>query len=204
LTINNLNLLNNPFIMKKLCEILVSHLAIYRLKGSIRMKKFWILFSAIMFAVGLTACSAEEKAEPEKTETEETAAPAANPKSVMYKFYMSIVSTINEADADLNAYEGEEDPKAQAELKAAASESAAAVAAKVEGLEVPADLKDQKAELETAIKDLAESYKMKSEELKKDAPAFDAANEKFAQGEEKIGAAFESLDMNKPSLAKEL
>ena len=43
-----------------------------------------------------------------------------------------------------------------------------------------------------------------AEELKKDAPALDAADEKFAQGEEKIGAAFESLEMNKPSLAKEL
>lgn len=167
------------------------------------MKKFWILLSAITFAIGLTACSAEkEEAQPEKKESEEAAKPAANPKSVMYKFYMSIVNTINEADADLNAYEGAEEPTA--EDKAAASESAAAVATKVEGLEVPADLNDQKADLETALNDIAESYKMKSEELKKDAPAFDAADEKFAQGEEKIGAAFESLEMNKPSLAKEL
>ena len=96
------------------------------------MKKFWILLSAITFAIGLTACSAEkEEAQPEKKETEKAAEPAANPKSVMYKFYMSLVNSINEADADLNAYEGEEDPKAQAELKAAASESEAAVATKV-------------------------------------------------------------------------
>ena len=168
------------------------------------MKKFWILLSAITFAIGLTACSAEEKAEPKKTETEEAEKPAANPKSVMYKFYMSIVRTINDADADLNAYEGEEDPEAQAELKGAASESAAAVAEKVEGLEVPAELNDQKADLEAALADISESYRLKAEELKKDAPAFDAADEKFAQGEEKIGAAFESIDMKKPSLAKEL
>ncbi|MBT2693720.1 hypothetical protein [Bacillus sp. ISL-55] len=167
------------------------------------MKKFWILLSAITFAIGLTACSGEkEEAQPENKKSEEAAKPAANPKSVMYKFYMSIVRTINDADADLNAYEGAEEPTP--EEKAAASESAAAVATKVEGLEVPADLKDQKADLETALKDIAESYKMKSEELKKDAPAFDAADEKFTQGEEKIGAAFESLEMNKPSLAKEL
>lgn len=169
------------------------------------MKKFWILLSAITFAIGLTACSAEkEEAQPEKKEAEKAAEPAANPKSVMYKFYMSLVRSINEADADLNAYEGEEDPEAQAELKAAASESAAAVAAKVEGLEVPAELKDQKADLEAALTDIAESYKLKAEELKKDAPAFEAADEKFTQGEEKIGAAFESIDLKRPSLAKEL
>ncbi|MCM3664906.1 hypothetical protein M3204_10850 [Mesobacillus subterraneus] len=171
------------------------------------MKKFWILLSAITFAIGLTACSAEKEAEPEKKETEnketeQAAEPAVNPKSVMYKFYMSIVNTINEADGDLNAFEGAEEPTA--EDKAAASASAAAVATKVEGLQVPAELKDQQADLEAALKDIAESYKLKSEELKKDAPVLDAADEKFAQGEEKIGAAFESLEMNKPSLAKEL
>ena len=120
----------------------------------------------------------------------------------MYKFYMSIVNTINEADADLNAYEGADEPTA--EDRAAASESAATVAANVEGLEVPAELKDQQADLEAALTDIAESYTLKAEELKKDAPALEAADEKFAQGEEKIGAAFESLEMNKPSLAKEL
>jgi hypothetical protein len=166
------------------------------------MKKFWILLAAITFALGLTACSADKEAEPEKAETETAEKPAVNPKSAMYKFYMSIVNTINEADADLNAYEGAEEP--EPEEKAAASESAAAVATKVEGLEVPAELKDQKADLEGALKDLAESYKLKAEELKKDAPALEAADEKFAQAEEKIGAAFESVDMKKPSLAKEL
>jgi hypothetical protein len=166
------------------------------------MKKFLILLTAITLAIGLTACSAEKEAEPEKTESEEASKPAVNPKSAMYKFYMSIVNTINEADADLNAYEGAEEPTP--EDKSAASESAAAVASKVEGLEVPAELKDQKADLDAALKDLAESYKIKAEELKKDAPALEAADEKFAQAEEKIGAAFESVEMKKPSLAKEL
>jgi hypothetical protein len=166
------------------------------------MKKFWILLSAITFAIGLTACAAEKEAEPEKKETEKAAEPAVNPKSVMYKFYMSIVNTINEADGDLNAFEGAEEPTA--EDKAAASASAAAVATKIEGLEVPAELKDQKADLEAALKDIADSYKAKAEELKKDAPSLDAANETFAKGEEKLGTAFESLEMNKPLLSKEL
>lgn len=176
------------------------------MKGRTKMKKFWILLSAITFAIGLTACSTdkEKEAQPEKKETEEAAKPAANPKSAMYKFYMSVVNAINEADADLSAYEGEEDPKAQAELKAAASASAAKVASNVEGLEVPADLKDQKADLEAAIKDIAASYNAKAEELKKDAPNMEAADATFAQGEEKLGAAFESVGMNKPVLSKEL
>jgi uncharacterized phage infection (PIP) family protein YhgE len=167
------------------------------------MKKFWVLLSAITFAIGLTACSAEKEAEPEKKETEEAAKPAANPKSAMYKFYMSLVNTINEADADLNTYEGA-DPESQAELKAAASESAATVASKVEGLEVPAELKDQQADIEAALKDIAASYQTKADELKKDAPNMEAADATFAQGEEKLGAAFESLKMNKPLLSKEL
>lgn len=168
------------------------------------MKKFWILLSAITFAIGLTACSAEKEAEPEKKETEEAAKPAANPKSELYKFYSSLVNTINEADADLNAYEGEDDPKAQAELKAAASESAAAVASKVESLEIPAGLEDQKADLEAALKGIAASYSTKAEELKKDAPNMEAADASFAQGEEKLGAAFESVEMRRPVLSKEL
>jgi hypothetical protein len=171
------------------------------------MKKFWILLSAITFAIGLTACSAEKETEtaPEKKETEEAAKePAANPKSVMYKFYMGLVKTINEADADLNAYEGEEDPKAQAELKAAASASAAAVATNVQALEIPAELKDQKADLEAALKDIAASYQTKADELKKDAPNMEAADAAFASGEEKLGTAFESLEMNKAALSKEL
>ncbi|RSD25457.1 hypothetical protein [Mesobacillus subterraneus] len=168
------------------------------------MKKIWILLSAILLTISLTACSSDSKQEsaPEKTETEEAAKPAVNPKSVMYKFYMNIVNTINASDAELNAYEGAEEPTA--EEKAAASTSAAKVAEELKKLEVPEELKDQKADLEAAVQDLADSYNVKAEELKKDAPSFEAADEKFAQGEEKIGTAFESIEMKRPSLAKEL
>ncbi|MDQ0413116.1 MULTISPECIES: hypothetical protein [Mesobacillus] len=166
------------------------------------MKKFWIFLAAIAFALGLAACSADKEVQPGNTATEKAEKPAENPKSTLFRFYMSIVNTINQADADLNAYEGAEEPTP--DEKVAASTSAAAVESDLQGLEVPAELKDQKADLEAALKDLAESYNMKAEELKKDTPALDPANEKFAQAEEKIGAAFESVDMKKPSLAKEL
>lgn len=169
------------------------------------MKKFWIMLSAVTFAIGLTACSAEKEAEPEKkeTETEEAAQePAVNPKSVMFKFYMSIVNGINDADADLNAYLGEEEPTA--EMKTAASESAAAVAAKLQSLEVPAEIEDQKADLEAAVKDLAASYQAKADELKKDAPSLEASDATFTQAEEKLGAAFESIELKRPNLAKEV
>lgn len=167
------------------------------------MKKFWILLSALFFAVGLTACSAEKDEKPEKKETEEVAKePAANPKSVMFKFYMSIVNGINEADADLNAYLGEEAPTP--EMKTAASESAAAVATKLQSMEVPAGVEDQKADLEAAVKDLAASYQAKADELKKDAPSMEASDATFTQAEEKLGAAFESIELKRPNLAKEV
>ncbi|WP_210366507.1 hypothetical protein [Bacillus sp. REN3] len=167
------------------------------------MKKRWILLTALMMAIGLTACSGQKEAEPEKKETEEAGKEAAsNPKKAMYKFYMSLVNGINEADADLNAYLSEEQPTA--EMKTAASESASAVASKVESLEIPTELKDQKADLEAALKDIAGSYKAKAEELKKDTPSMEAADATFTQGEEKLGTAFESIDMKKPSLAKEV
>ena len=173
------------------------------IKGEKKMKKFWILLTALTFAIGLTACSAEKDAEPEKKETEEVAKePAANPKSVLYKFYRSLVNAINEADVDLNAYEGEEEPTP--EMKNAASESAAAVATKVQSMEIPAGLEDQKADLEAALKDIAASYQAKADELKKDAPSMDAADASFTQGVEKLGAAFESIEMRVPDLAKEV
>lgn len=167
------------------------------------MKKIWYALAAMAIAIGLTACSAEEKSEPEKKESEEVAnEPAVNPKKSLYKLYVSLVKSINDADAELNAYLGEEEPTA--EMKTAASESAAKVAANIENLEIPAELKDQQADLEAAFKDIADSYLAKAEELKKDAPALDATEETFTQGVEKLGAAFESLEMNKPNLSKEI
>lgn len=169
------------------------------------MKKFWILLSALTFTLGLTACAADQEAEPEQKDTEEAAEEetAVNPKSVMYKFYRSMVESINEADAELNAYEGEEEPTA--EMRETARESAATVATKIQAMEAPAELEDdQKADLEAALEELAASYQAKADELKKESPSMEAADASFNQAVEKLGAVFESVEMRKPNLAKEI
>ncbi|MFC0273017.1 hypothetical protein ACFFIX_16445 [Metabacillus herbersteinensis] len=54
-------------------------------------------------------------------------------------------------------------------------------------IEVPEDLKDHKEDLDAAVKNLTESYHAKAEELAKENPTLDVANETFVQGEEKLG-----------------
>lgn len=163
------------------------------------MKKFWLLLSALILSLALTACAdnAEEKTadkEQEKAPTEEEV------KKALVKFYMNLERTINEVDVDLNAYEGAEEP--DAEQKAKASESATAVVGKMKEIKIPEELKDQKADIEAALQDYTASYETKAEELKKDAPSLEAADASIVQGDEKLGAVFESVGLLKPSLAK--
>ncbi|WP_108672077.1 hypothetical protein [Peribacillus acanthi] len=167
------------------------------------MKKFWLLLSALTLSLALAAC-AEKKEETTTEETTKEEAPKeeVNLKSVLYKFYADIPAKINAKDADLNAYLAEEAPTP--EMKTKASEAAAAVAAELQGITVPAELEAQKADLEAGIKEIADSYTAKAEELKKDAPVLDAANATFQAGVDKIGAAFESIGMLKPNLDKEV
>ncbi|WP_071458693.1 hypothetical protein [Bacillus massilinigeriensis] len=169
------------------------------------MKKFWLLATALVFAIGLTACSGGEKGEKASEGTkEESKASGDNVKKSLYKLSMEISKTINDADADLNAFENAAPEEQTPDMKTKAAESAAAVSSALDKLEVPADLKDQKADLEAAIDEFSASYKAKAEELKKDAPSLDAANETFLKGEEKLGKVFESAKMNKPLLSKEV
>nr|WP_263327481.1 hypothetical protein [Neobacillus sp. Marseille-Q6967] len=163
------------------------------------MKKFWIIISAITMTLALSACAGNAE---EKTAKEEEAAGPTKEEvqKSLVKFYMGLEKEINAVDVDLNTYEGAEEP--DAEQKAKASESAAATAAKVKEVEIPAELKDQKADIEAALEDISASYQAKADELKKDAPALDTANETFTQGEEKLGKVFEDLELLKPSLAK--
>lgn len=168
------------------------------------MKKFWLLSSALVLSIVLTACSDNSGAEADKKDSKESAASSeSNGKGSLVRFYSEMTKTINETDADLNAFEAAEETPT-ADMKAKASESAAAVADQLSKLEVSDDLKDQKADLEAAIKTLAESYTAKSEELKKDSPSLDAANAKFTEGEEQLGKVFESVKLMKPSLATEV
>ncbi|UHA62060.1 hypothetical protein KDJ21_010660 [Metabacillus litoralis] len=172
------------------------------------MKKFWFLISVLMLSIGLAACSEESEGttkEQDKAAGEEATEGAdkeQNAKSAMMQFYMTVSKAINENDADLNAYEAEEEPTA--EMKTAAEASAAAVVEGLNGVEVPEELADHKADLEAAIKDLSDSYQAKADELKKDAPSLDATNETFTQGDEKFGKVFEAVGLNPSSLGTEV
>lgn len=180
--------------------------------GGINMKKFLVLLSALTMAIGLAACSSNS-ASSEKKETKTASADTkkVDVKQVLVKFYMDLYNNINQKDEDLNTYEGLVDKKAEdstvvitPDQKAKASDSAAAVAAYLNGLQSPADLKDQKAGVDAAIKDLAASYQAKADELKKDAPNLDAANAAFAKADDELGTVFVNMKLFKPSLAKQV
>lgn len=165
------------------------------------MKKIFLLASVLTLALGLAACSSSSdnaaKKENKGTETAKT-----DLKKPMVKFFMDLSKKINAKDADLNTYENAEAPTP--EEKQAAITSATAVAEEVKSIQVPTELKSKKADLESALKDIADSYQAKAEELKKDAPSLDAANATFTQGEEKLGKVFTSVKLLKPSLNKEV
>jgi hypothetical protein len=175
------------------------------------MKKFLLVVSAIMMAFGLTACSSNNEGKTDKKEAKEEAATKVDIKKELVRFYMDLGNKINAKDADLNAYVAmatKEDAKPEelptAEDRAKASESAGAVASELNNYQIPASLKDKKADLEAAIKDFAASYQAKAEELKKDTPNFDAATATFTQGEEKLGKVFESEKLLPPSVDKQV
>jgi len=175
------------------------------------MKKFLLVVSAIMMAFGLTACSSNNEGKTDKKEAKEEVATKVDIKKELVRFYMDLGNKINAKDADLNSYVAmatKEDAKPEelptAEDRAKASESAAAVASELNNYQIPASLKDKKADLEAAIKDFAASYQAKAEELKKDTPNFDAATATFTQGEEKLGKVFESEKLLPPSVDKQV
>ncbi|MCV9886988.1 hypothetical protein [Metabacillus halosaccharovorans] len=174
------------------------------------MRKFWFLFSTLVFAIGLTACAGEteESTESQNTKSEDATAEEGtdkeqNAKSAMMRFYMSTSKAINEHDGDLNVYEAsEEEPTA--EMKTSAEASAKAVVEQLKTIEIPEELADQKADLESAIEDLTASYQTKADELAKDAPSLDAANETFTQADEKLGKVFEDVGLIPTSLSTEV
>lgn len=173
------------------------------------MKKFLGLFLALMMALGLAACTSKDDAKKDtvKDTPKETAAPKVDVKKEIVKFYMELGDKINAKDVDLNTYEkkaAKPEELPTADEKAKASESAAAVAAELTSTQIPEGLKDQKADLEAALKDYASSYQAKADELKKDTPNLEAADATFAQAEEKLGKVFESAKLLPPSLGMQV
>ncbi|NRD77665.1 hypothetical protein HPT25_09415 [Bacillus sp. BRMEA1] len=170
------------------------------------MKRIHLLVAALLVTLGLSACSS-------KSDQTEANAKADSPssktavKSEMVNFYTELGNTINAKDTDLNTYE-KDIAKAGAKItpdeKLKASESAASVVAVLKAVQIPAALKDQKGDLESALKDYEASYQMKADELKKANPSLKAANALFAKGEEELGKAHKSLNLLAPSLDKQV
>jgi hypothetical protein len=176
------------------------------------MKKILMVASALTVAIGLSACSSKDTAKTDNKETKEVAASKeTDVKKPLVKFYMDLGQKINDRDVDLNTYETKAakaatDPtvKITPEMKTKASAASAAVAAELNNIQIPAELKDQKSDLEAAVKDIAASYQMKADELKKDTPSMDAANASFTKGQDELGKVFESVKLLKPDLSKQV
>ena len=170
------------------------------------MKKLLLLIASLSLV--LAACT-EEKVEKkvtttEGTETEEKSDVAGE----MVKFYLSISQTINTVDDDLNAYEFTEEPTEAVELKKmrdAAKVAAANAAVKVGELEVPAELKDQKVAIESALTKMQESYTMKSEALAVEGKVdFDEAKAKFEEADAELNKVLKEVGLAESSIAKEV
>lgn len=154
------------------------------------MKK--MLLATAAFGLLLAGCSEDAPKEETKAPAEETKLEGSSVKADLMKLYMSIPNTINETDADLNAYEavvGDETADLAA-LKAPAVSSAQATATAVEGIEVPDSLADQKDALETALADLKTIYDEKAAAIEADdAAKLEETNAKY----EEVDATFNAL-----------
>ncbi|MCM3767322.1 hypothetical protein [Neobacillus niacini] len=178
------------------------------------MKKFLVSLAALALFLGLAACSSNDESKTEEKDTkktEEAAAPKNDVKKDLVKFYNGLAEKINAKDGDLNAYEAKaakKDPKPEdlptAEDRAKASESAAAVAAELNSTQIPVELKDHQADLEAAVKEYAAAYQAKADELKKDAPNFEAAEATYTKAEEALGKVYEAEKMFPPSLGNQV
>ncbi|AYC30046.1 hypothetical protein [Paenisporosarcina cavernae] len=172
------------------------------------MKKLGFL--VIAASLLLAACNDDKEAT--NTSNNETASEeTSNVSGDMMKFYFSVSKTINQADADLNAFEGaqakEELPEGDelATMKEAAKTSALETKSAIEGLEIPAELDAQKADIEAALTDFANAYQMKADALEASADAnLEAANEAMVSADEKLNKVLEDTGLAPSSITNEV
>lgn len=163
------------------------------------MKKNMILIPAlVMMTLGLAACSTTNQSNNEKKVSK--AAAQTDLKRPLVDFYTEITKQINEKDAALNTYEASDKPTNQ--MMTEASVSAADVSAQISQIKIPAELNREKDQLEAALKDIADSYSAKAEELKKAKPTLDDANATFTKGVDELGKVYEDNKLFKPDLSK--
>ncbi|WP_342543166.1 hypothetical protein MHH33_05375 [Paenisporosarcina sp. FSL H8-0542] len=174
------------------------------------MKKLLLLLTSL--TIVLAACSSDKEEKPETTtngaaKTEEKANPAAD----MMKFYLSISQSINEVDADLNAFEDAQGEAALPEgadlqaMKDAAKASADNASAKVEALEVPKTLTKQQEAINSALSKIQEAYTMKSKALASEGEVqLDEANAKFQEADKELNAVLEEIGLVGSSIFNEV
>jgi len=175
------------------------------------MKKVLLMIAALAMVSGLAACGSNNSTDSGKKDAKTASAPKVDTKKELVTFYMDLAKKINEKDVALNSYvKKASNPDATpadlptAEDKASAGQAAADVASALNNYQIPGALKDQKAELESILKDYASSYQTKADELKKDKPDFKAADATFLQGDQKLGKVFEEAKLLPPSMTKEV
>lgn len=174
------------------------------------MKKLLVLIASLSLL--LAACSSDKE---EATETKTTGATSteekANPAADMMNLYVTVSQSINEVDADLNAFE---DANAEdllpegAELqtmKDNAKAAAANASAKVEALEIPASLTEQQEAIDGALTKIQEAYKMKSEALATEGEyVAEEANAKFQEADTELNAVLEEIGLVGSSIFNEV
>jgi len=174
------------------------------------MKKLLFLIASLTLV--LAACStAKEEAPATSTNGSATTEEKANPAADMMKLYLSISKSINEVDADLNAFEDAsneatlpEGPELQT-MKDAAKTAADNATVKVEGLEVPESLTEHQEAIDSALSLIKEAYTMKSEALETDgAYVADDANAKFEEADTKLNAVLEEVGLVGSSIYNEV
>ncbi|MFX3675371.1 MAG: hypothetical protein ACE3JQ_13130 [Paenisporosarcina sp.] len=172
------------------------------------MKKLLLLIVATSMI--LAACSEDKKETTTETKTSET--PKTETKSDttidLMKFYLSISKSINETDADLNAFEGAEELPEGTELqtmKDAAKTSADNTIAQIQSLEVPETLSEQQEKIDSALTKIEEAYTMKSEALAAEGEVvFDEANAKFEEADAELNALLEEAELAPSSILNEV
>jgi hypothetical protein len=170
------------------------------LKNGGAMMKKTMIFPIVALTVGLTACSTTSHSNSVKKVAK--AAAQTDLKRPLVKFFMNLSKKINEKDAALNTYEASDKPTP--DMLTPASDSASDVSVQLTQIQIPSQLKSQKIQLEAALKDLAESYSAKAEELKKEKPSLDEANATFLKGVDELGKVYEDNKLLKPDLGKEV
>ncbi|WP_075619768.1 hypothetical protein [Paenisporosarcina indica] len=174
------------------------------------MKK--LLFLIASLSLVLAACSSDKE---EATDTKTTGATSteekANPAADMMNFYLSISQSINEVDADLNAFDNAQAKDSLPEgaelqtMRENAKNAAVNASAKVESLEIPAGLTEQQDAIEGALAKIQEAYTMKSEALAAEGEVVvDEANAKFQEADTELNAVLEEVGLVGSSIYNEV